>query len=436
MGKHHKTKVFLAVLPLVVLLFPYLQKTFGWFEETELKGYHVPVEEVEWTWEGWTEGTYQSRMDSFTNQEFGLRKSLVRLNNQLDWTIHRKTNAVGIVAGKEDYLYEEAYITAYLGRDYHGRDTLELLTQKMKRIQDLLAQRGTDLCVVFAPGKASFFPEYIPDRYQPELKSRSNYDEYVDLFAQYGVNFVDMDAWFTQMKGKTKAPLFPQGGTHWSYYGAYLASDSLIHKAEELSGNDMPELKASYHWEHKTNYETDYDIGEALNLIWRTPTYPMVYPKYYYQKDSTNVPTKTLVISDSYYWQLFLHGMSHHAFSDGEFWYYNQGIHPKRPGKPGVQDVNAGLEMAHNEVVFVLITVANLRNFPWKMDQGALDALEAISPERIAQIEAGIRRDEAWMAKIAEKAAKRGFTTEEMLRFDAEFIAGNEWKEKQEAKVE
>ena len=36
---------------------------------------------------------------------------------------------------------------------------------KLSELKDTFLKRGIDLIVLLAPGKASFFPEYLPDHY-------------------------------------------------------------------------------------------------------------------------------------------------------------------------------------------------------------------------------------------------------------------------------
>ncbi len=36
-----------------------------------------------------------------------------------------------------------------------------------------------------------------------------------------GINHIDFNSYFVQNKGKSKYPLYPQYGIHWSYCGMY-----------------------------------------------------------------------------------------------------------------------------------------------------------------------------------------------------------------------
>ena len=61
------------------------------------------------------------------------------------------------IVGKDNYLYEESYIKAYLGDDFIGEKKIFNTAQKLKAVQDTLKSNHIDLIVVLAPGKGTFF---------------------------------------------------------------------------------------------------------------------------------------------------------------------------------------------------------------------------------------------------------------------------------------
>ena len=104
------------------------------------------------------------------------------------------------------------------------------------------------------------------------------------------------------MKGKSKYPLFPKCGIHWSKYGEYLAADSLIkfirqYQLANVGGVEFEKVEMS-----ATNNDGDYDIGEGMNLLFSLDTYPMAYPVYQFDSLNCEKNDRVLVISDSYYW--------------------------------------------------------------------------------------------------------------------------------------
>jgi hypothetical protein len=284
--------------------------------------------------------------------------------------------ANGVVIGNEGYLYEKNYIKAHFGTDFIGKAEIENRTKKLKFLQDTLAKKGVDLIVVLAPGKGSFFPEFIPDEMQVKhAPNRRNFIAYRNAFREMGVNHLDFKTWFLNMKDTSSYPLFPKAGIHWSKYGEVLAADSIARKIGAMRNVKMPKLVVDEIVWSEENLMEDYDIGEGMNLLFDLPTYPMAYPKYHIATDSTTQPQKTLFVADSYYWGMFNNGFSRDLFGDGRFWYYNQGIYPDSYESPlNVKDINMVEKVEENDVIILLSTDANLYKFAFGFIEELYDA--------------------------------------------------------------
>ena len=64
---------------------------------------------------------------------------------------------------KTQTALEYDYIRSWLAIDYPGDSFIEKKLQRTKYVQEYLKrEKGIDLVIVFEPGKASFYPEYIP----------------------------------------------------------------------------------------------------------------------------------------------------------------------------------------------------------------------------------------------------------------------------------
>ncbi|MBL0050784.1 MAG: hypothetical protein IPP29_04270 [Bacteroidetes bacterium] len=110
----------------------------------------------------------------------------------------------------------------------------------------------------------------------------------ISNYRKYGINLIDFNKWFVQMKDTSSSKLFPQQGIHWSYYGAYLAADSIIKYIEDKRKCDLPDYVTSFETNQKANYG-DEDLEHILNLIYKLPEYKMSYPKISFAKDSTKI---------------------------------------------------------------------------------------------------------------------------------------------------
>jgi len=356
-------KVFLNVL-LLALCVPLLQYCFHFAGEKGLKGAIIESQKPAFSLSSFQNVKFQEEYEKYFNEKFGFRSSFVRLNNQIKYWLFQKVQANGVVIGKEGYLYEYNYIKAYYGSDFIGDDKLEKNVMELKYIQDRLKEMNKTLIVVLAPGKGSFFPEYFPDSCIRK-GGPTNYTRYDSYMTKHKLNYVDMNSWFLKMKPTAKYPLFPKSGIHWSKYGEVLAMDSLLKFIENKTTLKYPTIKIKSIDVSAKNKERDYDIGEGLNLMFQTSTYPMAYPTFEIVHPERNTH-KTLVVADSYYWGMFNFGFSSSVFNNGDFWFYNQEVYPEHFKKQTlVSSVDFKKKIEENEVIILLATDANLFKFPF-----------------------------------------------------------------------
>ena len=192
-----------------------------------LKGYIVLSEEPEFSWETWFEGSFQTGFNAYMEDHIGFRNLFVRFYNQVDFWLFREVHAA-VIMGKNDCLYEENYILAYTGKDYLGDSVISQKCEKIKFVQEELEKLNTELVIVLAPGKAGFFPDYIPDRYLTDPIATTNNEAYLDYFEDSDISHIDFHTLFNRMKDTSAYPLYHKCGIHWSTYGAYYAIDSMV----------------------------------------------------------------------------------------------------------------------------------------------------------------------------------------------------------------
>ena len=357
-----KQAVFAGII--VLLFLPMIQYKFRFFEEVPLKGAYELSSKPKLTRESWFSGKYQEAQDKYMQEHTGFYPGWVRLYNQWNYSLFNIAHAKDVIRGKEDYLYEESYIKAYYGMDFLGENRIQDITRMWKAIQDTLQGKGIKLTVIFAPGKASFYPEYIPDQYKRELMGNTNYKEFKEQFIKQDVSYIDMHSWFESMKKKSKYPLFPKSGIHWSAYGQYLAIDSIVNYVSYTCKTPIPHFVLEKMVESRTPKRDDDDISKGMNLLFGIPDFTLAYPEFHPNRKPQKGDPKVLVIGDSFYWGLFNSTVSASLFNDGEFWYYNEQIYPASFTKEvWVKDQDLDKKLKENKVVFLLITDANLSSF-------------------------------------------------------------------------
>jgi len=179
----NRLKYVLFGLLLLMLLLPAFQRELQLFKEKPLTGAFVEMEKPTFgtvSWENWLSGAFQADFDSRLEHSIGFRNSLIRTNNQLQYSLFGLANADGVIAGSRGELFEEDYIRAYMGAFFVGESVWEQKAHKLKAIQDSLQKLGKSMAVVFAPGKGSFYPEKFPTKYRHKERKLSNYTYFRD----------------------------------------------------------------------------------------------------------------------------------------------------------------------------------------------------------------------------------------------------------------
>jgi hypothetical protein len=348
----------------------YSQYQFNWIKLKPLDGYFEDTEAPNFSWKDWFSGAYQETADQYLSDNFGFRNFFMRLNNQLRFSLFHKSNAGGVIIGKENYFFEENYIRTWFGDDFIGHEPIEQRMYQLKLIQDTLDQMGKKIITVLAPGKGSFYSEYIPDRYSKKRET-TNYEVYRQCIDNWNIHCIDFRSYFMDNKTKSLYPLFPQYGIHWSYYGLCLAADSMVRYIEKLSNIEMPHIYCN-NIEIGQPQKDDNDILKAMNLLFTPRSIDMAYPEILFESDSGKTKPSLLVVADSFFWGVYNLGWGYYLFTDCHFWYYNENIYPEYSDfQLTTKDIALKEEIKKYDNIIILCTEGNLWDFGWGFIENA-----------------------------------------------------------------
>lgn len=405
------------------MFLPLAQSILKIIPEKDLAGVPKPKSVPAFSMNDWFSGIFQQNFDNAVNENIGFRNSLIRLKNQLDYSVFRKTNASGVIVGRNRSIFEWDYIRAYIGRDFIGKKTIEKKISRTLYLQKELKKKGVDLILVFEPGKASFLPEDIPARYRPASKSISNYDYMRHCSDSVGLKYLDLNQFLIQMKDTIKYPLFPRGGTHWSVYSTKLVVDTLIRYIEEYRGIDMPNMIFQKINTSKVPKDTDNDLYRIMNLIKDPQKEIFAYPVIAFDKSEDHVLPRVMSIGDSFYLNILSSGMLKRIFSNRLFYYYFGDVYTEKEELKRVQDYNLLEEVESQDIVMIMITERFLYKYCW----GFVDQLYEIMSGEIDYknlyfYENRIRSDYKWFDNLVDIASNRGISTEEFIRDNAKYL--------------
>jgi hypothetical protein len=198
------------------------------------------------------------------------RPWLVRLTNQILYSVFRTSPDSRIMLGKENYLVETKYVTEYCHRSM--AELVPLMRERatlLKELQDYFTGLNKPFVYMITPSKVARVPEPLLDRVNCPSRLRDRHSfipAYVNLLKKTGVNVVDAASLTTELRS-TGLTIFPKGGTHWTQLTAAYATNALIRAINAAAARSLlPTLTWSVILRGVPVYE-DQDIAQQLNLL-------------------------------------------------------------------------------------------------------------------------------------------------------------------------
>lgn len=409
-----KRGVFIGLMTLLVL--PALQGALDIVPVGPLGGFFdSPPPPPTLSMESLRDNTFQSQTETRLELTLGFRSWLLRLRNQLAFSLFGQSRARSLIVGKDDQMYGSNSVNSYLGRDFMGEEDLRFRCKRLKRVQDSLQAHGTQLLLVLAPGKARILPEQLPDTCrQAPVPYQTNYSVVRDACRTYHINLLDATQLLQQWKDTASYPLFPRGGVHWSGYAVTLVADTLFRRLEQLTQRDLPDFAARDRTVATRTSElrfTDNDLQELFNLIHDVPPYPVAYPTIVFGPQAGKTRLNALVIGDSFAQSFYgFYPYYQHLFTpEARYWSSFRSVDwpADAPESHEVRKLNLGQQLAHRDVVLFICTEQNLPQLGFGFFEAAFDYFcprTAHDQERIAALEHDIRQNPEWLRKLTQQA--------------------------------
>ncbi len=431
-------KIWFLVL-LLLLLLPMLQRWLQWVDEKPLDGAFVETPRPVVTLKTLFNETAQDSLMTYCTEQSGFRKTLIRLNNQLLYSAFGKVSAIGPVKGKNGQTFiEESYIISYTGETFIGEEKINTTVQQVKLIQEMLRAKGVTLLPVFALGKASYYPELIPDRYIAKSWGTNNYQVYLNALNEQQVEMIDFNRYFCDRKDQFEHPLYCDLSAHWTVYAASLAIDSLVRYMESVNHQTQAHaIIDSFDTDGLMNQ--DDDLYRMMNILLPLPHNTVDNPHFSF---SEGYKPKVLAIADSYWWTVWAWNVAlpENLFSDGGFWFYNKTIYPERDPLVNTDAINYKQEIEDQEFVLLVCTEATNHLWPygfierylsgydevfnWK-DPNTYDAADSLySAYKASEIERITQRildTPEWIENVTKQAEEQQITLEQALWNNAEY---------------
>ena len=385
------------------------------------------------TGRSWLKGTFQLSMEQYFSDHLPGRDLLIRLYNSFRFECFKYVIADGVTVGKSDVLYQQIYIDALMGSDLVDQHSAHQDAERLRIIQDSLLMYNKLLVFIIAPGKASMYPEFLPDSVGYTGTEVNNYSRYTAALEKAGCKVLDLKKWLLAEKKILQYPVFPKGGTHWSGHIIPLMMDSMRKYIASNSSFQLPQFSVSDGDVTTTQFRfTDNDIGEKLNLLIEPSQWKLTYPVVRFSKPAARKP-QLLSIGDSFnqsFWGFY--PFFQQLFGDSTvFWYYNRMV-----GWPDslqrryidVQSLDYYSEVMSRDIVFIVSTEQNLKSFSFNFVNQFYPyvhyGLQRFGDDR-ARVIRNIENDPTWLESIKTKSATSGIPLPRMVRMDAEWTLFN-----------
>lgn len=421
----------LCLLTLVLLLVIGFQERWQLFTVKPLNGVQVETPFPAVSMADFRSGNMQRGMEQYSKTHFGFREPLIRLYNQYLWDCYHQTNVESILIGKQHYLYNTDYVDDYQGKHWQHyasdfttlRNNLQLEACRLKKLQDILAEYGKTFFVMLEPSKVRLYPEFLPKRVVEPEGNLTAVDLYPVLFDSLGVNYINIDTWFQDIKDSVPYSLYPQLGTHWSNLAALHVTDSLLRYMERHGLPKMPQLSISEVL-YDTTMNPDDDLEKLLNLARPVRGITNQYADFSVVSDTNAVKPSWLVVGDSYFWNISYNIPLDQIFKQHHFWYYNSSVFYD-PDHSNTGQVDLLNELMNTDIVTVAYCTANLYAMSNFFSSKALVTL-CCNPEEVRQVLQGIeqamRNTPDWIDALQAKAEAQGQALETVMRNDAEYM--------------
>lgn len=227
-----------------------------------------------WSWRAVAEGEVFRRIDACYNSQAGLRPLLVRLDNQLTYSVFSeaaaRTSGDSLVVGPGGWLYQRHYLRHAVTPSPIDPAKGRAAVARIRAVQDRLARRGLAFQLLVAPSKAEVYPAHAsPAEFGGRDPARvvTAYELYRPELLAAGVNLLDAAGDFRAWAAAGAPDLFPRSGIHWGYEPALRVLEDLRTRLNRTLRRPLPpvELETT---RVGPAFGPDRDLVNLLNLVW------------------------------------------------------------------------------------------------------------------------------------------------------------------------
>ena len=260
----------LALLWLPAIAFAWNAVTKSKWQSKPLSGVQMTAAPVPFTLQRVKDGSFQRSMARQIGPSIPFFADAVRLHNQVLYSAFGLTTSRHIIVGKDRFLHNPAYASAYCHRDIESSaEEFERWARMLHEIQDKVEARGQTFLYVLTPSKIEHLPDTLPTGFpcpstdQPRFLAAA-----LARLDDHGVKYVDATSGIDAIRPKYGYDPFPAGGIHWTELAAYPPALEIIRKINARKGKTIIEPFDITVSRTPRAMGSDRDYVELLNLYW------------------------------------------------------------------------------------------------------------------------------------------------------------------------
>jgi len=204
---------------------------------------------------------FPSRYEKYFNDNFGLRNTLIFVNNFFKYGLFSISPVPRVLAGKNGWLFyadkdDGDPVACYRGTNLFSDTELYIIKKNIEGHRDFYKKFGIPLIILIVPNKHSIYPEYLPDNLK-RVSKETRTDQFIK-YLSISSDMMVLDLRKTLIEKKGRELLYQKTGTHWNSLGAFWGYKDLI----TAIGRFFPEINNK----RLTDYNIEHEMVEGHDL--------------------------------------------------------------------------------------------------------------------------------------------------------------------------
>lgn len=317
----------LVVVLFVGLLCAPVVNMWGLVAQAPLDGVFVEKKRPAFSFSGLANETFQHGVISWFEQAYGLRPSLVRLDNSIDYVaFHEARPDKTVKVGRNEVLFFDDQVNHW---NRAWSTDLKRYALRIRAARDALASRGILLELILVPTKTSVWESALPPRWnrsisgpRPSQVGDATFRRELDAAS---VQYIDGNVVLADLIRSDPRAVYAPAARHVTAAAACLMLDALardVRAQRPQHAVAVPSCGYRMAMEGPGRFD-DFDLHRLLN-VWVDPP-PTPTPLL--DQTSPAAPAdgkrlRTLVVGSSFGWQVVKEAKRNELFDDLQFHYY------------------------------------------------------------------------------------------------------------------